>query len=57
MPPDDGGTFGCYLLFFLFSHCWFAMPQLVLQADCRTSGIRRSRPSWRFRRDFSSRES
>ena len=33
MPPDDGGTFGCYLLFFLFSHCWFAMPQLVLQAD------------------------
>lgn len=33
MPPDSGGIFGCYLLSFLFSHCWFAMPQLVLQAD------------------------
>jgi len=33
MPPMSAAFWQTYLLSFLFSHFWFAIPQLVLQAD------------------------
>jgi len=33
MPPNVSAAFWKTSYFALFSHCWFAIPQLVLQAD------------------------